>query len=160
MQCTEPQCSGEVKEGRCQACGTAVPAVSVSTAGGERATARSAARLQEVTASIQAMSEASEVERSKEDLVRAADMLKTIVLDNYEAWRAQADLWTAAIRQLETRELSADDSVTLMGVPLREADLRDAAEEALRQCAHFAPTIERRIELVDEANSVRRTSWF
>jgi len=101
-----------------------------------------------------------ETERSTDDLLRASEELKTIVPDNYDAWRAQADLWLAAVHQLETRQIQSDDSVILMGVPLVEDRLRDAAEEALRQCAHFAPTVEIRVSLIDEANKVRRATWF
>ena len=96
----------------------------------------------------------------KEALLQASEALKTVVPDKFESWRAQADLWLAAIRQLQTRELNPDDSVLLMGVPLIERNLRDAAEEALRQCAHFAPTFEHRVALIDEANNIRNMSWF
>lgn len=115
--------------------------------------------LQEITATLQAIKE-QELATSADDLLRAADALKTIVPDNYEAWRAQADLWFTAVRRLQVREIAPDENITLMGIPLREEDLRNAAEKALRQCAHFAPTVERRIALIDEANSVRAITWF
>lgn len=118
-----------------------------------------AARLQEVTATLKALS-GQETECSKDDLLGAAERLKDIVPDNFEAWRVKAELWVAAIRRLQTRELTPDESITLMGIPLLENNLRAAAEEALRQSAHFAPTVEKRVQLVDEANAIRRVTWF
>ncbi len=56
--------------------------------------------------------------------------------------------------------MQADPSFTLLAIPLTENDLRDAAEAALRQCAIFAPSDERAVTLVDEANCVRRQTWF
>jgi hypothetical protein len=47
-----------------------------------------------------------------------------------------------------------------MDVPLRESALREAAEEALRNCAHFAQTFDERVTLIDEANRIRRTTWI
>lgn len=71
-----------------------------------------------------------------------------------------ADLLLQAIAALGTRQLEPDETCTLFVTPLREEQLRDAAELALRQCAHFADSSEKRIALIDEANSVRRTTWF
>jgi hypothetical protein len=97
---------------------------------------------------------------SKEALLSDSQKLESLVPDDYHAWKMQADLLLKAIHQLETRVIEADESVTVMGVPLRESALREAAEEALRNCAHFAETFDERIKLVDEANRVRRTTWF
>lgn len=79
---------------------------------------------------------------------------------NFEAWRLQADLLLNALHQLETRNLLPDPAFTLMAVPLRANDLRDAAEAALRQCARYADSEEKMIAIVDEANQVRRLTWF
>jgi hypothetical protein len=97
---------------------------------------------------------------SKDDLLSDSQKLESLVPDDYHAWKMQADLLLKAIHQLETRVIEADESVTVMGVPLRESALREAAEEALRNCAHFAETFDERIKLVDEANRIRRTTWF
>ncbi len=121
-----------------------------------------ALKLQKVSMRLKAIEDKTETDAitGKDELLRVSETLTTVVPDKYEAWRAQADLWLAAIHQLEKRQLTPDDSVELMGVPLRENELRDAAEEALRQCAHFAETVEQRIALIDEANKVRRMTWF
>jgi hypothetical protein len=104
--------------------------------------------------------EAKEIPPSKEELLAAAEKLKTVVPYNYEAWRLHADLLLNAIHQLETRQLQPDDSVLLLATPLREDQMRHAAEVALRQCAHFADSAEKRIAHVDEANRIRLTTWF
>ena len=97
---------------------------------------------------------------SKEELLEASQKLQSLVPDDYHAWKMQADLLLKAIHQLETRMIEPDESVKVIGVPLRESALREAAEEALRNCAHFADTFDERIHLVDEANRVRRPTWF
>jgi hypothetical protein len=142
MHCRRAGCTGELENGTCSVCGDKAAA-----------DPKKAMNLQKVSARLKAVD-------GKDALLQASEALKTVVPDKYESWRAQADLWLAAIRQLETRQLSADDSVELMGVPLIEKNLRDAAEEALRQCAHFAPSLEQRIALIDEANSIRNMSWL
>jgi hypothetical protein len=53
-----------------------------------------------------------------------------------------------------------DPEVALLSVALREDDLRDAAESALRQCARYADSEEKLIATIDEANRVRRITWF
>jgi len=94
------------------------------------------------------------------DLLEKSQNLQALVPDDYQTWRQQADLFLAAIARLETREIAPDESIKLMHVPLRESALRDAAEEALRNCAHFAQSLEERVVLIDEANRIRRTTWF
>jgi hypothetical protein len=78
----------------------------------------------------------------------------------YLPWRSRANQLVAAIRQLERRELEVDMNSNILGVPIAEKPLRQAAEEALRHCAHFAPSLDERICLVDEANSIREKTWF
>jgi hypothetical protein len=94
------------------------------------------------------------------ELIEASRSIEAVVPDDFIAWRKQADLFIKAVKQLETRQIEADESIKLMGIPLRESALRDAAEEALRNCAHFAATSHERIAVIDEANNIRRTSWF
>ncbi len=96
----------------------------------------------------------------RDELLRASRELARVVPYNFEAWRLHADLLIRALNQLETRQIQADESLRLLTVPLREADLRDAAEAALRECAHYASSNEQRIALIDEANRVRRRTWL
>jgi hypothetical protein len=92
-------------------------------------------------------------------MFEAARALQTVVADDYQTWRAQADLLVACLKKLETRDIQPDESIKVIGVPLLEKPLRDAAEAALRNCAHFAESLGENIRLVDEANRVRRTTW-
>ena len=109
MQCTAPNCHGEIKDGRCLSC-----------------------------------------ENEQEETP----------VTGYLPWRSRANQLIAAIRQLERRELEIDLNSNILGVPIAEKPLRQAAEQALRHCAHFAPTFDERISLVDEANSIREKTWF
>lgn len=94
-----------------------------------------------------------------ESLVDRAKNLHEQAADTYSSWRSRAETLIAAIAKLEKREIEPDSEVTLFNVPLIEVELRDAAEKALRLCAFFATNVDERIALIDEANSVRNTSW-
>jgi hypothetical protein len=114
----------------------------------------------DVITSVQAMLRPTGSFLTRAELIQASRELKRVTPYNYEAWRLHADLLLDALRQLETRQIQPDETFKILTIPLREDDIRDAAEAALRQCAHHAPTEERRIKLIDEANSVRRLTWF
>ncbi len=150
MQCDQPGCKGDIADGTCQSCGISIAQSSASTATG---------RDQVITA-VRSVLNASAVAPSKEALQQASAELKRVVPYNYEAWRLHADLLLNAINQLKTRQIEPDETITIFITPLREDQLRNAAEQALRQCAHFADSAEKRIALIDEANSVRQTTWF
>ncbi|HEY9756959.1 MAG TPA: tetratricopeptide repeat protein [Oculatellaceae cyanobacterium] len=94
-----------------------------------------------------------------ESLVERAKNLQEQASDTYTSWRSRAETLVIAIAKLEKREIEPDSAITLFDVPLVEGDLRDAAEKALRLCAFFATSGDERIALIDEANSVRNTSW-
>lgn len=147
MRCLKPDCPGELDEVACPECGSKW---SLST------------DLQDSLPKISHQMSALEdnPESAKDEILNASASLESIIPDNYESWKAQAGVFLAALQQLETRQLVQDSSIKLMGVPLLEGTLRDAAETALRHCAHFSPTLDERISLIDKANSVRRTTWF
>lgn len=172
MHCQQLGCTGEYKDDFCNSCGAqvsgshaalGVDSENISSDSSDKSSSSASdakspeRKLQKISAKLKAI---SETEIANADLLQAAESLATVLPDRYEAWRAQADLWLTAIRQLEKRQLRPDDSINLLGVPLLENELRDAAEEALRQCAHHALTVDQRIALIDEANSVRRLTWF
>lgn len=151
MQCKEPGCDGSVVDGLCRTCG--------ATAKGEPSPADASSR-QAIIESIRRLLEPKEIAPSREDLLRASQKLSTVIPYNYDAWRLHADLLLNGIRRLQTRELQPDANFTILAIPFREDDLRDAAETALRECARFADSAERRIALIDEANRIRRMTWF
>lgn len=116
--------------------------------------------IEENIKSLRQLLQPSEAALSKEELLQASSRLKAVTPYNYDAWRLHADLLLNAIKQLEKRQLQQDIEFTLLAIPLREEDLRKAAEVALRQCAIFADSSEKRISLIDEANQVRVMTWF
>lgn len=144
-ECMQPGCGGEVVDGVCTKCGEP---------------ARKSPTVELVLSEIRALLSPQEVAPSREDLAKAAEGLKTVFPYNYEAWRLHADLIIKALHQLETRQLQTDAGFTIMAIPLREDDLRDAAEIALRQCAHFADSHEKMVAAIDEANRVRKLTWL
>jgi serine/threonine-protein kinase PknG len=151
MKCKKTGCQGSIENGTCQQCGASghnEPIEKIDTSAGR------------VIASLKQLLTPGEIAPSKEDLARAADMLQKVTPYNYEAWRLHTDLLLNALSQLATRHLQPDASFTILAIPLRENDLREAAEDALRQCAHYADSAEKRIALIDEANRVRRKTWF
>jgi len=115
---------------------------------------------QDVISSVQSILRPKGEFLSRAELLQASKQLRKVMPYNFEAWRLHADILLNALRQLETRQLMPDESFQILATPLREDDIRDAAEAALRECAHFAPNEARRIALIDEANSVRRLTWF
>lgn len=115
---------------------------------------------QDVISSVQSILKPKGEFLSRAELLHASKQLQKVMPYNFDAWRLHADILLNALRQLETRAILPDESFQILAIPLRENDIRDAAEAALRQCAHFAVSEERRIRLIDEANSVRRVTWF
>jgi Protein kinase G tetratricopeptide repeat len=93
-------------------------------------------------------------------LIKTAEDIKAEAADDYTEWRKKSELFLLAIGHLEKRELEGREDVTLLGIPFFEAKLREAAETALRNCAHFAQSFEERIAFVDSANRVRNVTWF
>jgi serine/threonine-protein kinase PknG len=113
-----------------------------------------------VVGAVQTLLHPEPAEPNMQDFLHAAEALQSIAADNYLALKLQADLLLSALRQLEAGTLPKDGSLTLMSVPLVENDLRDRLETTLRQCARFADTESEREKLVDDANRVRRFTWF
>ncbi len=95
-----------------------------------------------------------------DDLLAAAEAVQSLegILDGLEANHLKADLFhMGALCSAGTSGLPADSKI--LGVPLREKDLRLAAEDAFRVCARQASTDEQRYTLVDRANQVRPLTW-
>jgi hypothetical protein len=151
MQCKKEGCEGTLEEGICPVCG-AGPEENLD------AQASSGMR-QAVTASMKLIMD-GETPTTKDELLRASQKFESMVPDDFASWRLQANLFLSAIKQLQTRQMESDETVTLMGVPLTEVNLRHACEKALRNCAHFAQAFEDRVALIDEANKVRQVTWF
>jgi hypothetical protein len=151
MQCKRESCAGTIKDGVCAVCG----APSEENPGAQA----SSGMRQAVTASMKMILD-GETPTSKDELLLASQKFESMVPDDFASWRLQANLFLSAINQLKTRQMESDETVTLMGVPLTEVNLRHACEKALRNCAHFAQSFEARVGLIDEANQVRQPTWF
>jgi len=154
IQCKKEGCGGLVNAGVCTVCGTACPDSSGPLEG-----LSSTGKRQAIMESMQEIMEGN-APSGKEDLLKAAEKFESLVPDDYASWRVQANLLLSAIKQLETRQMAPDETVSLMGVPMTEVNLRHACEKALRNCAHFAQAFEDRVALIDEANRVRQLTWF
>ena len=109
----------------------------------------------------QADSESTSAENAElQGILQCAEAMQDQSPNSYTSWRSRADVLVSTIRKLEKREISPDSNIKIFAVPLVETELRDAAEKALRHCAHFANTFDERISLVDAANDIRNISWF
>jgi serine/threonine protein kinase len=88
-------------------------------------------------------------------LVRASDILMALDRNDLARHQAEARLAGEAARQVEAGALKPVAGTTLLGVPLRPADLRRRAEAALRVCARLTGDPALRIAFVDQANAIR-----
>ncbi len=177
MLCSNDDCKGDIIDGKCSNCGLAhierrkgktKSKTAVPKDNAKASRSGDAARLSEADANfrdemlnkVRAILTPKEMAPSKEELLKAGQCLNAIQPYNFDAWRLHADLLLAALEQLQTREVQPDSSFTILTIPLREDDLRDAAEKILRHCARFADSDEKAVSLVDEANRVRRITWL
>jgi serine/threonine-protein kinase PknG len=95
-----------------------------------------------------------------DDLVAASEAVGTLdgLMDGLEVNQLKADLYcAAALCAAGTSGLPADTKI--LGVALRQKDLRLAAEAALRTCARQVGSHGERYALVDRANKVRPVTW-
>ena len=88
-------------------------------------------------------------------LVRASGILMALDRNDLARHQAEARLAGEAARQVEAGALKPAAGTTLLGVPLRPADLRRRAEAALRVCARLTGDPALRIAFVDQANAIR-----
>ncbi len=142
-----------MKDGVCALCGTPI-------VGDEAAEIQASSGMRQAVTNSMRLILDGETPTSKDELLRASEKFESMVPDDFASWRLQADLFSSAVKQLQTRQIEADETVTLMGVPMTEVNLRHACEKALRNCAHFAHAFEDRVALIDEANKVRQPTWF
>jgi serine/threonine-protein kinase PknG len=95
-----------------------------------------------------------------EDLLAASEAVQALdgLMDGMEVTQLRADLFfVSALFAASTSGVSADAKI--LGVPVRERELRAAAEEAFRACARQAKSDGERFALVDRANEVRPVTW-
>jgi tetratricopeptide (TPR) repeat protein len=96
---------------------------------------------------------------SADDLMSASGILTALPREDIPRHVAEVALLLEAVALIEGSPKAAKD-VRLLGVPMRQRDLRLRAEQALKACGRLAKTAAERIAYVDLANSVRpRTTW-
>lgn len=89
------------------------------------------------------------------ELVRASQAIEGLTLDGFALHHLSAELFLAAISQLETNGFKASGAGKILGQALEADALREGAERELRSCARYAKTREDKIAFVDRANEVR-----
>jgi serine/threonine-protein kinase PknG len=89
-------------------------------------------------------------------LAAALESIDNLTIDPVDRSRFRVDVLQSALALVESQ--GPQPTVSLAGRPASEPSLRDGLEAAYRDLAAFATTREERVQLVDQANSVRRWS--
>jgi serine/threonine-protein kinase PknG len=76
-----------------------------------------------------------------------------------DRYRLTKQVLETALHLVTSATLSPTSSITILGQPLAEVDLRKGLEKSLRPMAHLTAGDEK-IRLVDEANRVRPRTLF
>lgn len=93
------------------------------------------------------------------DLQEASSAIETLTLQGMERYRLTKQVLETALNLVTSQALSPTSSITILGQPLAEVDLRKELEKSLRAMAHLT-TGDEKIRLVDEANQVRPRTLF
>jgi serine/threonine-protein kinase PknG len=89
------------------------------------------------------------------ELEQAAAVLQALAVEDFAVHSLSAQLFLAAVRQVEARAISTNGTAQLLGQSLQAHSLRLGLERELRACAQFAKTPEEKIALIDQANRER-----
>lgn len=117
----------------------------------------SIAALEARAATVRALITSTPQAPGEAELLAAAARMQELSTDNFQGLRLKADLFKAAIAELEAGRVKPDGQKKLMDVPLTMRAMRDAAETTLRS---LAPLSEDPVACIIEANNVRNTSTF
>lgn len=98
-------------------------------------------------------------EPSDDDLAEAERQLAGVELDEASRAAISSEVFEAALRR-ECRLDHAPSGRRVLGCPLAEPDLRRALERCYRTLARHTDDLDRRIELVNKANTVRPRTWL
>ena len=94
------------------------------------------------------------------ELTQASKAIAALNIEGAALHRLSAELFLAAIEQVEAKTVPANAQTQILGQTLEAKALRVGAEQELRALARFAKTAPDRIALVDRANSVRPLTTF
>ncbi len=95
----------------------------------------------------------------QEELKSASVAIEALTLDGIERHRLTKQVLETALHLVSSKALNPTSSISILGQPLQEVNLRKGLEQALRNMAHLS-TGEEKIQLVDEANRVRPRTLF
>jgi serine/threonine-protein kinase PknG len=95
------------------------------------------------------------------DVARAAEILANLQrsADGRDLHMVAAQVFLSVVGEIEAGRLSPNGT-RVLGRACHPSDLRRGAEESLRRCARYAPSVDERIALVDRANTVRPRTLF
>jgi serine/threonine-protein kinase PknG len=93
------------------------------------------------------------------ELQEASSAIETLTLEGMDRYRLTKQVLETALHLVTSATLSPTSSITILGQPLAEVDLRKGLEKSLRAMAHLTAGDEK-IRLVDEANRVRPRTLF
>ena len=94
------------------------------------------------------------------DLVRAASLIEQVPVDREQRGPLVARVLERSLAAVHEGATSPTDSVLVLGVPMREHDLRLRLEHTYRALGRKAATNTERVALVERANAVRPRSWW
>lgn len=89
------------------------------------------------------------------ELKQASEAIQSLAIDGLALHELSAQLLLTAVELTVRKRLKATASDRVLGLLIKEADLRAGAERELRACARFAATKAERIAYIDRANRVR-----
>ncbi len=95
----------------------------------------------------------------EKELKEASTAIEALTLNGMDRYQLTKQVLETALHLITSKALSPTSSISILGQPLEELDLRKGLEKALRDLAHLSSG-EEKICLVDEANHVRPRSLF
>jgi serine/threonine-protein kinase PknG len=95
---------------------------------------------------------------SVDDVRTAGSALEALKLETEQRMRLAAELWEISLTLVARAGDSVQD-VLVLGVRLKDHDLRIGLEQAYRMLARRADSSSERLRLVDAANAVRPRTW-
>ena len=94
------------------------------------------------------------------DLVRAASLIEQVPVDREQRGPLVARVLERSLAAVHKGATTSTDTVLVLGVPMRERDLRLRLEHTYRALGRKAATNGERVALVERANAVRPRSWW
>ena len=92
--------------------------------------------------------------------MRAASLIEQVPVDREQRGPLVARVLERSLAAVHKGATTPTDSVLVLGVPMREHDLRLRLEHTYRALGRKAATNAERVALVERANAVRPRSWW